>query len=133
MNQCVYLHCMYSNTSVFNVRKHIAKCRFKKSCVNTTCIPSNKQSRTLSMENDIINDQALACPADDVWRGNCIVDNCSQEEHAGACICDCSKVISEPYNSGRERHATQIVDRPQAEKFELNGIRKTLMDVYARS
>lgn len=59
MHNCVYPYCTHSNVSFINVLKQITKCRFKKSCMNTTCVRSNRQSRTLHKENDITKIYAL--------------------------------------------------------------------------
>lgn len=79
----------------------------------------------------MISVPALFCPEDDVWRKYLIIVDYMQEEHARACIYDRAEVISELYDSGRERHAKKIVALLHAETFQLNGIRETLNDVPA--
>lgn len=52
---------MYSNDSVFKVRKNVAKYQFKKSRVDTTYASNNQQFRNLLVKSNIIYVQALMC------------------------------------------------------------------------
>lgn len=69
MHYCPHSYCTYSSASVFNVRKPIARRPFKKSCVDTTYVPSNERSKGLFVESDMIYVQDLMCPENDVPRG----------------------------------------------------------------
>lgn len=83
------------------------------------------------MGNDITDVQALLFSENDLSREYRIVAECKQGEHARVCICDWAEAKSKQYDSGRKRHAKQIVDLVRAENFELNGIPETLKDVSA--
>lgn len=87
----------------------IEKCRFKMSRLNTTCVPSNGQSRTFRVTNATTNAKALMCPEDDLLREHRILNNYLQEEHAEACIYDRVEIISELYDGGkRETYKTSF-------------------------
>lgn len=55
MHHYVYLSYTYSNASVFNVRKYIAKYWIKESSVITTRAPDNGKSLALLLEYDMTN------------------------------------------------------------------------------
>lgn len=132
IHHCLYLYCTYFDASFINVGKHIAKCEFKKNCVNSKCVPSSGRSTTFLVKNDMTYVQAIMCPEDGLPREHRIVVDCVRKEHAIACICYRAEVLMEPYERDRKRQATQIVDLLQAKYFELNEIRETLKAVSAR-
>lgn len=74
--------------------------------------------------------KAMMCLRNDALREYCIVDDFKQENRAGAYIYDWAQILSELYDSSKEKLAKQIVDLLHAENFELNGIQDTLKDVF---
>lgn len=127
----VYPHYKHSNASIFNVQKHIAKHRFRKSRENTTCVPSYQQSRVLAVENEETNVQDSLWAEDGDSRENCIVESCKQEENSSAFIYNQAEVISGLCCSGNERPAKRIFALLNAEIFGLNEIPETQKNVLA--
>lgn len=66
----------------FDVRKHIAKWRFKKRKVNTMRDPSSEKAIYLSVMNNMTNLQASMYPKSDVSQEHRMENNCKQEEYA---------------------------------------------------
>lgn len=87
-HRCQYPHGMYSNYPFFIVWKHIAKFRFKKNGVNTSCVPSSEQSKKVVVESGMNKVQILVGLEHDVSQKFCIVDDYMQDEHTEACVYD---------------------------------------------
>lgn len=88
MHHDLYQHCAYFIFSFLDVQKYVAKCRFEKSCMNTTCIPSNVPSSTLIVKNDKTDVQALMSSKYGVSQVHLILSEYMQKEHANACTRD---------------------------------------------
>lgn len=128
IHHCVYLHCTYSNASVLNVQNHVAKIPMKKSRVNTRCVPGNKQSRALPVENNMTTVLGSIGGEDEVTREQRTVEKIKMKSHTRACIYDWAELILALCNSCSERHANRFVDLLGANNFELNGNEKKLND-----
>lgn len=110
VHRCLYLHCKYFvESNLIRENKKVSKYQFKKSCVNNMCVPSNRKSGTLPIENDMIDVQALMCFLDSESREHRIVNDYKQKEHTKTCICDLVKVNLQPYDSTRERHKKTLL------------------------